>query len=639
MTDSLHERVVAAIGHQYEIENEIGRGGMSVVYRARDIRLNRRVAIKVLPPELAYDTAIRARFTREAQTSAQLEHAHIVPIFDVGERDGIAYFVMAYVSGGSLGSLLAREPRQPIDDSCRILREVADALACAHGRGIIHRDIKPDNILLDADSGRAIVTDFGIARAMEAGTRLTVTGNAVGTPAYMSPEQATGEREVDGRSDLYSLGVVAYQMVTGRTPFTAGNSMALLLKHVGEPPRPIAELRPEAPRALREAIERALMKSPEDRWPTAASFRDALSGGEPAAPTWRAERREPVRYNSPIPETRRERGPERARATAAPSRRDMQLAGPQQPLPPGAPGERARGEIVMVPEHLRSFTPDQVQDLRIWHGRVDLYDRLKSFRIYFWYTLAMAGTAIGFTIAGLAEGVPPAIFLPIVPFYMGRKLVRRAKSLRAAGLKLRRVLLMPRAKWVVPKPAKPAPEQKLGKIAPREILESPLGAAIRRAAEDRAAILDMVRKLPKPDRALLPDVEPTANALVERVAHVAEMVHRLDEGFQPQMIDDLDARIEEVGRDAGSPDGERRLGLLRRQRGTLEELKQRREVLMHQLDSACVALGNLRYDLVKFRSSGLQSALTDVSTATQEARALSREIGVVLEAAAEADRL
>src|SRR4029453_790386 len=225
MTEPLSDRVTAAIGHQYELEDEIGRGGMSVVYRARDFRLNRRVAIKVLPPELAYDVAIRMRFPREAQRAAQLSHAHIVPIYDVGERDGLAYFVMAVITGGNLASLLAREPRQPIEEGRRVLREVADALNYAHLRGVIHRDIKPDNILLDGDSGRAVVTDFGIAQAMEAGARLPRPGIAVGTPTYMSPEQAEGERDLDGRSDIYSLGVLGYQMLTGRVPFSGANSL------------------------------------------------------------------------------------------------------------------------------------------------------------------------------------------------------------------------------------------------------------------------------------------------------------------------------------------------------------------------------------------------------------------------------
>src|SRR5689334_17517481 len=294
MTDPLHARISAALGAQYRIDDEIGRGGMSIVYRAQDLRLNRAVAIKVLPPELALDPAVRSRFRREAQTSAQLSHPHIVPIYDVGEADGIVYFVMALVTGGNLGSLLEQRPLRAVDEVRRILAEVADALAYAHANGVIHRDIKADNILLESEGGRALVTDFGIARAIESGTRLTATGIAVGTPTYMSPEQAVGDRDIDGRSDIYSLGILGYQMLTGRVPFTASNPMALLLKQVSERPRPIAELRPEAPRALSAAIERALQKAPQDRWQTAAALRDALR--EP----WRSDQ-EPVRYTSPIP--------------------------------------------------------------------------------------------------------------------------------------------------------------------------------------------------------------------------------------------------------------------------------------------------------------------------------------------------
>ena len=196
MPEPLHDRVVAAIGQQYEVEQEIGRGGMSVVYRARDRRLNRLVAIKVLPPELAYDPAIRTRFTREAQTAAQLAHAHIVPIYDVGEKDGVAHFVMALVTGGNLAELLAREPRPPIAEARRMLREIADALAYAHTRGVIHRDIKPDNILLDAASGRAMVTDFGIARAIEAGTG----SRSPGPPSARRPTCHLSKRWVSATS-------------------------------------------------------------------------------------------------------------------------------------------------------------------------------------------------------------------------------------------------------------------------------------------------------------------------------------------------------------------------------------------------------------------------------------------------------
>jgi len=626
MSDPLQDRVVTAIGHQYALEGEIGRGGMSVVYHARDLRLNRPVAIKVLPPELAYDPAIRTRFTREAQTSAQLTHAHIVPIYDVGEREGIAYLVMALITGGNLAALLAREPRQPIEEVRRLVWEVADALAYAHLRGVIHRDIKPDNILLDRETGRAMVTDFGIARAMEANTRLTATGIAVGTPAYMSPEQAVGEREIDGRADIYSLGVLAYQMLTGRVPFAAGNSMALLLKHLGERPQPIVELRPETPRALRETIERALMKAPEDRWPTAASLRDAVMSDEVAGTSWRADHRGPVRYTSPRPEV--------ARVDANPvsPRRGSPVADARSGRTAVSP---PASTIALVPEHLASLTQAQRDDLRLWHGRVNLIDRIKAMRGYTWYTLGMIGFGMVGFVAGASGDMPPFVLAPILSFYTMSKWRRRGISLRQNGLKLRRVLLALKPQSALPAPAPSPTERQLEKLAPREILDSPQGAAIRRAAEDRAAILAIVANLPKVDRALVPEVVPAVNALVERVANLAQMLHRLTGSIDPRLIGELDARIAEVRSGSDTPEGQQRLALLQRQRTTLDQLVQRRTALARQLDNAGLALGNLRLDLIKLRSSGLQSAFSDVTTATQEARALSRDIDSALDAAAE----
>jgi serine/threonine-protein kinase len=628
LDSSLQERVVAAIGEHYELAEEIGRGGMSVVYRARDRRLNRAVAIKVLPPELAYDPAIRLRFTREAQTSAQLAHAHIVPIYDVGDRDGIAYFVMPIIAGGNLAALLANEPHPPLAQVRAILTEVADALAYAHLRGVIHRDIKPDNVLLDADSGRAMVTDFGIARAIEAGTRLTVTGNAIGTPTYMSPEQAMGEREVDGRSDLYSLGVLGYQMLTGRVPFTAGNSMALLLKHVSEAPRPIADLRPEAPRGLREVIERAMQKAPDDRWPTATAMRDALRSGESAAPSWRPDNREPVRYQSPRPESRR--------PDAASPRRGTPAAAADPRTPPPAPALRTPTGIVMEPEHLASLTTEQREDLRLWKGRVNLLDRISAMRFYTVLALgATAGGIVGF-IAGFSDA-PPLVVAPVVPIYIWMKWRKRAVSLRQSGLRLRRVLFMPSVERAL-QPAPNAPSEKrdkrLEKLATREVLEGAQGTVVRRAAQDAAAILDVARKLPKGDRALLGDLESNVNALVARVAQLAQMLHRLDQSIDPKLAAELDARIAAMAADGETPDDERRIALLRRQRATVSELAKRRVALARQLESAGLALGNLRLDMVRFRSSG-QSSLSNVSSATQEVRALSRDIDAMLEAVAE----
>jgi serine/threonine-protein kinase len=277
MQDLLKDRVISAIGGDYDVGAELGRGGMSVVYRALDLRLMRQVAIKVLPPEFAYDRGVRERFRREASTAAQLNHPHIVPIFSVDEREGIVFFVMSVCDGESLAVRLARTKRPPLPEVRRVLAEVADALHYAHAKGVVHRDIKPDNILIERESGRTLVTDFGIARAAEGGSRLTVTGIAMGTPAYMSPEQALGEQEFDGRSDIYSLGIVGYQMITGATPFSAGNAPSMLLKHVSEEPIPIRERRADVPEALAQVIERSLRKKPGMRWQSAGDMYEALN--------------------------------------------------------------------------------------------------------------------------------------------------------------------------------------------------------------------------------------------------------------------------------------------------------------------------------------------------------------------------
>jgi len=274
----LRERCAAAVAGLYEIEAQIGRGGMAVVYRAVDARLKRKVALKVLPPDLAFRPEVRTRFLREAEMSARLSHPHIVPIYSVDETEGLVYFAMGLVEGESLAARLAREPRPPVGFVRRVLAEVAEALHYAHQQGVVHRDVKPDNILIEAGSERAVVTDFGIARAAEGDQRLTVTGIAVGTPAYMSPEQAMGEREVDGRADQYALAIVGYQMLAGELPFQATNTPAMLMKHLSERPRPLAQLRGDLPPDLVDALERALAKGREERWPDAHAFAEALLG-------------------------------------------------------------------------------------------------------------------------------------------------------------------------------------------------------------------------------------------------------------------------------------------------------------------------------------------------------------------------
>jgi serine/threonine-protein kinase len=298
-----------------------------------------------------------------------------------------------------------------------------------------------------------------------------------------------------------------------------------------------------------------------------------------------------------------------------------------------------QGDIVVEPAHLAALTPEQRKDLRLWHGRVNLLDRIKTMRVYFWTTTAMAFAGMGGFIAGASEEeFIPFLFTPIISIYMIRKMWRRRKSLRETGLKLRRVILMPRAKWVLPESRTPTRKQ-LEKVATREVLDGPAGAAIRNAAEDRAAILGIIASLSKADRRMLPEVEPAVNALVERIAHLARMLHRMDASVDAPALDELDERIGQMEREGLSLEGERRLALLKRQRTSLVELAENRATLAQQLDNAVLMLGNLRLDMVKLRTSGLQSGFSDVSTATQEVRALSRDIGLMLEAADEARRL
>src|SRR2546430_10130608 len=277
---ALVTRLSQALGSSYTLEGEIGRGGMGVVFNARDERLKRQVAVKVLPPELAFREEIRLRFVREAETAARLSHPHIVPIYSVGESpDGLVYFVMAYVDGESLGAKLKRRGRLPPDESRRIMQETADALGAAHAFGIIHRDVKPDNILLEGSRGRVVVTDFGIAKALSSttgGATLTATGVAIGTPHYMSPEQAAGDREIDGPFEIISLGVVSYQMLTGELPFQAPTVPGILMKHITERAPLVTEKCVDCPDDLAACVMRSLEKDPDDRWPTADALRRAL---------------------------------------------------------------------------------------------------------------------------------------------------------------------------------------------------------------------------------------------------------------------------------------------------------------------------------------------------------------------------
>ena len=281
----------AALAGEYSLQRELGRGGMGIVYLARDVQLDRDVAIKVLPAQLARTAESRERFVREARTAAGLSHPNIVPIHRVGEAGGFVFFVMSYVEGETLGERLRARGPLPPADTMRVMREVAWALAYAHGRGIVHRDVKPDNILLEANTGRALVTDFGIAHSGTSDRPITDPGRIMGTAHYMSPEQAANA-PVDGRSDIYSLGVVGYLAASGRLPFEAPSVPALLVRQATEAPPSVMRMSPGLPPILGAVIDRCLHREPAHRYPDGEAMAAAL------APTSDARRELPPMLRS-----------------------------------------------------------------------------------------------------------------------------------------------------------------------------------------------------------------------------------------------------------------------------------------------------------------------------------------------------
>src|SRR5438874_5035940 len=268
--------LVAALADRYRIERELGAGGMATVYLAQDLKHDRKVAIKVLKPELAAVLGAE-RFVVEIKTTAALQHPHILPLFDSGTADGFLYYVMPYIQGETIRDKLNRETQFGVDEAVRIAREVADALDYAHRHGVIHRDIKPENLLLH--DGRAMVMDFGIALAVSAaaGGRMTETGLSLGTPHYMSPEQATADKEITGRSDIYSLASVLYEMLAGQPPHLGGSAQQIIMKIIAEPVQPVTQLRKSVPPNVDAAVSKALEKIPADRFESAKSFSDALA--------------------------------------------------------------------------------------------------------------------------------------------------------------------------------------------------------------------------------------------------------------------------------------------------------------------------------------------------------------------------
>ena len=297
----MHKGLEDALAKSYRLDRELGRGGMATVYLARDTANERHVAVKVMHPELSASLG-GDRFLREIQLAQKLQHPGIMGMYDSGQTGDLLYYVMPFIEGESLRKRLDREQQLPLHDAVRIARESAEGLAYAHERGIVHRDIKPENILLQ--NGHALVADFGIARALDAaGEKLTQTGMAVGTPHYMSPEQSLGADHADGRSDVYSLACVLYELLAGQPPFDGPNSRAIMARHAMEQVPSIQVVRQTVPDELEDAVMQALEKTPADRYQTMSEFADVLADLEPTLATRRTTSRgvPAVRRSTPRP--------------------------------------------------------------------------------------------------------------------------------------------------------------------------------------------------------------------------------------------------------------------------------------------------------------------------------------------------
>jgi serine/threonine-protein kinase len=639
MTDAadkpLAVRLKEALGNDYTIEGEIGRGGMGVVFRARDERLQRRVAIKVLPPELAYQKEIRERFAREAQTAARLSHPHIVPIHDVGEGNGLVYFIMGLVEGESLGARIKRRGKLPPEEARRIMKETADALSAAHALSIIHRDIKPDNVLLEGTRGRVMVTDFGIAKAVSSTTGHTLTGAgiAIGTPQFMSPEQAAGEKQIDGRSDIYSLGVVTYQMLTGDLPFTAPTVAGILMKQITEPAPIVHELDRQVPEELSLAVARCLEKDPENRWPTADALRRALENRtvgtyRPTLKTSAPSRRSTAsaRSTGSRPTSPRTAGTARPRPAAnLPRARPGALEAPSRPR---LPGERP------------SRTPKWVKNERgEWVKASDLEEMgvvrdtgepviVQKVRAQF---ARWAAVSLGCFALNLATGFDTPWFL-FPSAGMGIGLLTNYAKLWQAGYSWRDVLNRPPAADAIQ-----APGAKGKKLIPSPRPEE-FGthyAVVRQVYGDRKAILDLVQSLSPADREQLPDVADTADALYEKACEMARTLHSMDANLNREGLGRVEERLVQLREESANEERDRRISLLEQQKKAYQDLIGRRGMVADRLESSALAMQNMRYDLVRLKASGVGAVINTLSQATQQARALSRDVDHAIAAASE----
>jgi serine/threonine-protein kinase len=627
---------------------------MGVVYCARDKRLKREIAIKILPPELSFRADIRQRFLREAETAAQLNHPNIVPIYTVEERDNIVYFVMSYIKGDNLGQRLQQHgPIAPVEVR-RILREVGDALAYAHGRNVIHRDIKPDNIIIDEETGRAMVTDFGIARALtdSGDSRLTATGMAIGTPAYMSPEQSAGDRAIDGRSDLYSLGVVGYQMLCGQPPFVASNTPSMLVKHLSEKPVPVGERWPDLPEDLARAVMICLEKDPDDRFPSAAAFSAALDGGSMptlatrAAPAAPPPRREIV----DVPSSGGDRYGSSTRDRYTPASQS------QYPSASPSPEELSKWNAPMVVSFRRKLAPYLAVNAIL--VPISLFSNHDFLALTVIWTVALAFKYSKLWAAGYdwrdvfrqprdrlmfdvaAETIDDARAL----FDEKKRAEVRARA-RSRGQGLFAPVTHPLQSFQ-PYPRSGGPTTSpipLG--APGPFADSRYGSAIREAESDHREIHRQLLNMPPDERERIPEVASSADAVFRKVQHLALSLSDIDQGAgqeSPEVVEKEISTLESQANplDYNASEGRvRRLAMLRRQRRALVEVGRKKKEAQEKLDSCRQLLRSMRLELVRYRTGGLNAQPTGLSMVTQQAQSVVREMGYLSDANAELNAL
>ena len=641
------ERVLASA---YELDREIGRGGMGIVYRAKDRRLKRVVAVKLLPPELSFRAEIRSRFLREAETAAQLSHPNIVPIYSVDERDGLVYFVMACIEGDNLAKRMHDRGPLPSDEVRRYMVEVAQALAYAHARGVIHRDIKPDNILLEAESGRAMVTDFGIARAAEGGdSRLTATGMAIGTPAYMSPEQAAGEREIDGRSDLYSLGVVGYHMLAGELPFNAGSTPAMLVKHLSERPRPVQDRRADVPPDLGRAVMMLLEKDPANRFPSASALAIALESGEvPDLPATAGAgtaagdaMAQSGRASSGTGAVYGGGGMGHSPSGAGVAYGTAGGAGAMTPLPVATSDDVRRWNIPQVQafrKKLATFIPVSfvilvlslfdvanfgivtaiwsiilaIQYAKLWSEGYDWRDVFKQPRDRLF--LDVAGETID-DVRGVFDRTKRAEI---------RERTRRRRLSGATGD--HRLFGSDES---TPVGALPQPEL--------QALAGVHSETLKQALFNRNEIRRLVQGMPPAERSQVGDVVSSGDALYAKAESFIVMLSDIERNVAPDALDVIQREIAALEAQANplervqSEERVHRLAYLKRQRAALKDVVKRRDQVREKLERCRTALESMRYDLVRLKT-GAQSQ-QQFTTIAERALQLAREVDSVVHGA------